>query len=35
MKVKFWFEHGFNESEVEVFEFEDGTDMKKNWTRIW
>ena len=25
MKVKFWFEHGYNESEDEIFEFEDGT----------
>lgn len=28
MKVKFWFEHGYNESEVEEVEFPDGTEMK-------
>lgn len=29
MKVKFWFKHGYNEKEVEVFDFPEGTDMKK------
>lgn len=25
MKVRFWFEHGYNETEVEVFDFPEGT----------
>ena len=28
MKFKFWFEHGYNEKEVEVFDFLEGTSDK-------